>query len=126
MPGDVIAMRVPAHELTLQIMRLCAGPILLTSANLAGEPEATTGAEVAEKLGDRIDLILDDGPCKFAVSSTVVEVQDNDFRVLREGPIDEATLRQLSGFIALIVCTGNTCRSPMGEWRTAIGRGPGD
>ncbi len=110
-----VGLRVPAHELTLQIMRLCAGPLVLTSANLAGEPEAIDGEQVKTALEDRIDLILDDGPSKFGNSSTVVGVEGNQMKVLREGVVDEKTLRQLSGFIALVVCTGNTCRSPMGE-----------
>jgi protein-tyrosine phosphatase len=100
---------------TLQIMRLCAGPIVLTSANLSGEAELVDGQQVKEKLGDQVDLILDDGPCKFSAPSTVVRVENDEIKLLREGVVDENTLKRLSGFIALVVCTGNTCRSPMGE-----------
>lgn len=114
-PQGTIGMRVPAHEVTLQVMRLCAGPILLTSANLSGQPESVNATQVVESLGDQIDLVLDDGPCKFGKASTVVRVLDNEVKVLREGIVDEATIRRLTNFIALVVCTGNTCRSPMGE-----------
>lgn len=114
-PSGTVGLRVPAHDVTLQIMRLCAGPIVLTSANLSGEPELVDGQQVKEKLGDQVDLILDDGPCKFSAPSTVVRVENDEIRLLREGVVDENTLKRLSGFIALVVCTGNTCRSPMGE-----------
>jgi tRNA threonylcarbamoyl adenosine modification protein (Sua5/YciO/YrdC/YwlC family) len=114
-PNGTVGLRVPAHDVTLQIMRLCAGPIVLTSANLSGEAELVEGQQVKEKLGDKVDLVLDDGPCKFSAPSTVVRVENDEIKLLREGVVDEKTLKRLSGFIALVVCTGNTCRSPMGE-----------
>lgn len=114
-PQGTVGLRVPDHELTLQIMRLCAGPIVLTSANLSGDSSAVNGSEVQEKVGEYIDLILDDGPVKFGEASSVVRVKDNEINVLRTGLIDEQTIEKLTHFIALVVCTGNTCRSPMGE-----------
>lgn len=110
-----IGLRVPAHEVTLQIMRLCAGPIVLTSSNLSGESDAVDGNDVARTLGEELDLIIDDGPCKFGKPSSVVRIANNQLSVIRPGVVDEATLRRLTHFIALVVCTGNTCRSPMGE-----------
>jgi tRNA threonylcarbamoyl adenosine modification protein (Sua5/YciO/YrdC/YwlC family) len=114
-PNGTVGLRAPAHEVTLQIMRLCAGPIVLTSANLSGEPAAVDAREVAESLGDKIDLIIDDGPSKFGKPSSVVKIHENEITILREGLVDEATIQRLTNFIALVVCTGNTCRSPMGE-----------
>lgn len=114
-PQGTVGLRVPDHELTLQIMRLCAGPIVLTSANLSGDSPAINGAEVRDKVGEHIDLILDDGPAKFGQASSVVRVKDNEIDVFRTGLVDEATIEKLTHFIALVVCTGNTCRSPMGE-----------
>ncbi|MGI9495704.1 MAG: L-threonylcarbamoyladenylate synthase [Mariniblastus sp.] len=114
-PEGTVGLRVPDHELTLQIMRLCAGPIVLTSANLSGDSPAINGVEVRDKVGEHIDLILDDGPAKFGQASSVVRIKDNEIDVLRTGLVDEATIEKLTHFIALVVCTGNTCRSPMGE-----------
>ena len=110
-----VGLRVPGHELTLQTLRLSAGPLVLTSANLSGRPPASTAEEVVNQLGDSIDLVLDDGPSRFGRASTVIEVGATDFSVLREGVVTEDTLRQLTFFLAIVVCTGNTCRSPMGE-----------
>lgn len=114
-PQGTVGLRVPDHELTLQIMRLCAGPIVLTSANLSGDAPAINGAEVKDKVGEHIDLILDDGPARFGQPSSVVRIKENEVSVLRTGLVDEATIEKLTHFIALVVCTGNTCRSPMGE-----------
>ncbi len=114
-PVGKIGLRVPANELTQQIMRLCAGPIVMTSANTSGDNDATNAQQVADAIGDRTDLILDAGPSELGKASTVIEVAGNEIKMLREGAVDRATVERLGDFIALIVCTGNTCRSPMGE-----------
>lgn len=114
-PNGTVGLRVPAHEATLQMMRLCAGPIVLTSANLSDQPAATDAEQVREAMGETVDLIIDDGPSKFGEASTVVQITESELTVLREGIVDEPTIRKLTNFIALVVCTGNTCRSPMGE-----------
>ena len=110
-----VGLRVPAHELTLQILRLCAGPVILTSANEHGKPPATDGVSIADDLGSGVDIVLDDGPTHFAAPSSVVQVTHDKFNLLREGVVNEAAMQRVSGFCALVVCTGNTCRSPMAE-----------
>ncbi|MEM9943523.1 MAG: L-threonylcarbamoyladenylate synthase [Planctomycetota bacterium] len=114
-PSGTIGLRVPDHEVTNQIMRLSAGPMLLTSANLSGQPDATTGDQVMDSVGDLVDIVVDDGPTKHGKSSTVISVDDLGYKILREGILDAPMVESLTHFIALIVCTGNTCRSPMGE-----------
>ena len=86
-----------------------------TSANRHGEPEAVTAEEVRAAVGDNVALILDDGPCRYGQPSSVVRVHDNRFEILREGVVAEGTLKRLASTMVLFVCTGNTCRSPMGE-----------
>jgi protein-tyrosine phosphatase len=110
----MVGLRVPAHPTTLQILRLLAGPIVLTSANLSGQTDCVDGRQVVEQFGDCIDLIINDGRTRFGQPSSVVKVENGHFAMLRKGVIDEKTLQQMSGFIAVVVCTGNTCRSPMG------------
>lgn len=114
-PGATIGLRVPAHELILSVLRLSAGPFVLTSANRSGGTEAVTAGDAAQALGDEIDFVLDGGRCKFAQASTVVKVTGNRVDTLRSGVINSQTLQRFSSFIVLLVCTGNTCRSPMAE-----------
>ena len=114
-PNGTIGLRVPAPEFTQQILRLCAGPVVLTSANRSGGPDPKTAQDVVDQLGDDVDLILDGGPCQFGKASTVVQVDGNQIKVLREGSVNLETVNRLANFVGLIVCTGNTCRSPMGE-----------
>ncbi|MFT7642798.1 MAG: tRNA threonylcarbamoyl adenosine modification protein (Sua5/YciO/YrdC/YwlC family) [Pirellulaceae bacterium] len=114
-PNGSIGLRVPAHPLILSVLRLIAGPLALTSANQSGQPDAVTCDEVVESLGESLDLVLDDGRSKFAQPSSVVHVADNHLKILRSGVITEANLKRLSSYMVLLVCTGNTCRSPMAE-----------
>ncbi len=114
-PADTVGLRVPAHEVTLQVLRMMAGPIVLTSANLSDHEPCVDGDQVVDELGEHIDLVLNDGRSRFGQASSVIKIDDQGMSVLREGVLDERTLQQMSGFIAVVVCTGNTCRSPMGE-----------
>lgn len=114
-PKETLGLRVPAHDTVLDVLRMLAGPIALTSANLSGQPDAISAEQARESLGDHVGLILDDGPSRFGQPSTVVKAHDNHYECLREGVLDEGALARLASMIVLLVCTGNTCRSPMGE-----------
>ena len=66
-------------------------------------------------LGGDIDLVIDDGPCRFGEPSSVVRIHGNRYEILRAGVVPEKTMQRLSCTMVLFVCTGNTCRSPMAE-----------
>jgi tRNA threonylcarbamoyl adenosine modification protein (Sua5/YciO/YrdC/YwlC family) len=112
-PENAIGLRVPGHRAILDVMRMLAGPLALSSANRTGQPEAVTAAEVVDALGEQLDLILDDGRCRFGQPSSVIRVQGNRYELLREGVVPRQTVQRLANFLVLFVCTGNTCRSPM-------------
>lgn len=114
-PNGAVGLRAPAHEAVLDILRMLIGPIVLTSANRSGEPPATTAEQAIASLGDHVSLILDDGPCRYGQASTVIHVGPNGYKCLREGVVPQAALERLAGMLIVIVCTGNTCRSPMAE-----------
>jgi L-threonylcarbamoyladenylate synthase len=85
--GDTVAVRVPAHPVALGLLRRLGEPITGTSANLSGLPGPRTAEEVRRQLGDRVDLVLDAGPCPGGVESTVVDCTADPPRVLREGAV---------------------------------------
>jgi tRNA threonylcarbamoyl adenosine modification protein (Sua5/YciO/YrdC/YwlC family) len=114
-PQQTIGLRVPGHSVILDVLRMLAGPLTLSSANRAGMPEATTAKQIVDTFGSQIDLVVDDGPCRFGQPSSVVRVHQGRYEVLRAGVVPERTLRRLSSWLVLFVCTGNTCRSPMAE-----------
>jgi protein-tyrosine phosphatase len=114
-PNGTIGLRVPANEMSQDVLRMMTGPIVLTSANRSGNPDSVTAEEVVREVGDEVALVLDDGPCRYGQPSSVIRVEENTFKVLREGVVGEGTLRRLASAIVVFVCTGNTCRSPMAE-----------
>ncbi|HBT78173.1 MAG TPA: threonylcarbamoyl-AMP synthase [Planctomycetaceae bacterium] len=113
--GGMIGFRVPHHPVTQTILGELNEPIVLTSANRSGRPEALTVDETLRSLGDAVDVALDDGPTVGTLPSTVVRVDGDSWSILREGSVKRETIRKLTAKIILFVCTGNTCRSPMAE-----------
>ncbi|MEX0977764.1 MAG: L-threonylcarbamoyladenylate synthase [Pirellulales bacterium] len=114
-PTGTIGLRVPAHQMVLDVLRMLVGPIVLTSANPQGGTDPVTALGVIEALGDQVQLILNDGQSRLGQPSTVVKVGPKSFEVLRAGVVSEQTLKRLSCLMIVLVCTGNTCRSPMAE-----------
>ncbi|MBI3467156.1 MAG: Sua5/YciO/YrdC/YwlC family protein [Planctomycetes bacterium] len=113
--GDgMIGLRVPAHAAIHDVLRMIAGPIVLSTAQRDGT-EAVTAQQVVEQAGDDVQLVLDDGRSRFGQPASVVRVRDKQLDVLRAGVVSEQNLRRLSSLMILFVCTGNTCRSPMAE-----------
>ncbi len=114
-PNGEVGLRVPAHAAVLDVLQMLAGPIALTSANLSGQPDAVNAADAVRSLGDHVGLVLDDGPCRYGQPSTVVRATNNHYECLREGVVPCSALDRLASMLIVIVCTGNTCRSPMAE-----------
>ena len=114
-PNGEVGLRVPAHAAVLDVLHMLAGPIALTSANLSGQPDAVTADEAIKSLGQHVGLVLDDGPCRYGQPSTVVRAGVDSYQCLREGVVPCAALDRLASLLIVIVCTGNTCRSPMAE-----------
>jgi tRNA threonylcarbamoyl adenosine modification protein (Sua5/YciO/YrdC/YwlC family) len=84
--GDTVGVRVPNDELLLSLLRE-SGPLAVTSANAHGKPPCHSAHEVLTALtGDRLAGVLDDGERRGEVS-TVVEVSESSWRVLREGAV---------------------------------------
>jgi len=114
-PAGTVGLRVPGHQLILDVLQMVAGPLALSSANRAGGPDAVTAQEALDALGNGVQLVLDDGPSRFGQPSSVVHVEGVRWKLLREGVVPEKTLYRLSSLMVLFVCTGNTCRSPLAE-----------
>ena len=90
--GPTVAVRVPDLPLTRALIRGAGGVLATTSANISGQPSPITAQEVKEQLGDRIDLILDGGPCRGGVPSSILDCTVSLPLLLRHGAIPEAAL----------------------------------
>jgi L-threonylcarbamoyladenylate synthase len=99
-PGrETIGVRMPAHPLTLELIRETGLPLACSSANRAGEPPALSAQAVALQFPAGLDLILDGGPAAIGTPSTVIDFSLSDRpRVLREGAITRAALATVLGF----------------------------
>lgn len=93
-----LAVRLPDHHVPRALAR-SLGPIATSSANRSGEPEATTAAELVGSVGESLALVLDDGPVRGGIASSVVSIDaDGNWTVLRTGALArddiEAVLEQ--------------------------------
>lgn len=85
--GTTVAIRVPAHEIARALARELGFPITATSANRSGQPPAATAADLGNAGLDDVDLLLDAGPCRGGLPSTMVEAQGEGVRLVRAGAV---------------------------------------
>lgn len=110
-----VAFRVVDHRVMAHIHRYLSAPLVITGATRPDQPAATTAEAVPADLKSELPLLLDDGPTRYGGESTVVRVRGNHWELLREGAIELAAMKQFVKPVIALVCTGNTCRSPMAE-----------
>ena len=72
-----VAIRCPAHDVARTLIRTAGVPVAAPSANRFGMVSPTTAAHVHEQFGDRSPIVLDDGPCRIGVESTVISFVEN-------------------------------------------------
>ncbi len=92
--GDTVAVRLPDHPLCYELVARVGRPLAVTSANLSGLPAPTTAQEVAAQLRGRIAMILDGGPTPTPHPSSIVDLSVTPPRLLREGDLTLAMLRE--------------------------------
>lgn len=90
--------RIPDHNFILKLLRELGEPLASTSANLSGKPPALTVDEALADFNGEPELAVDNGPLpENAIASTVVDFSADGFRILREGPVSEKTIRDIIG-----------------------------
>ncbi|MBI5623500.1 MAG: threonylcarbamoyl-AMP synthase [Elusimicrobia bacterium] len=120
-----LAVRVPAHPVALRLLEESGVPWASTSANVSDAPALADGKAVVERFDGRVDFIVDAGKVP-GTASTIVDLSGSAARVLREGAVPAQAVLDVLGRIPgvkaaparrniLFVCTGNSCRSVMGE-----------
>jgi len=120
---EKIGIRFPKNEIAAKLITEYGEPFLATSANLSGGPSPKTADDVVGALGGQIDIVIDGGRTVYAEDSTVIDLTVSPPQILRRGAlvgeVERAIEQIMKGEIPrkriLIVCTGNTCRSPMAE-----------
>jgi L-threonylcarbamoyladenylate synthase len=92
-----VALRMPANPVLRAILQKGGFPVAAPSANRFGRVSPTKAEHVVEELGSKIPLVVDDGPTKLGLESTIVELKGSNKLVLhRPGPIGEAELAEFA------------------------------
>lgn len=93
-----VAMRIPAAEIPLAIVRTAGVPITATSANLSGAAESTTAQAVKEQLSDRVPIIVDGGTTPHNQPTTIVNLaEDGGWKLLRDGAVPVQAIEDVLG-----------------------------
>ena len=92
-----VAVRCPDSEVTREIIRLAGVPVAAPSANISGKPSTTTAEHVRHDHEGKIDAIVDGGPCRVGVESTIVDLTERRPRLLRPGGIGPEQLMEVLG-----------------------------
>lgn len=88
-----IGIRIPDDEYVLSLLNK-VGPMLVTSANLSNHPNTTTTKEVLAQLDGRIDIVVD-GETADSIASTVIDVSEENIKILREGKISKEDIEEV-------------------------------
>lgn len=91
---DTVAVRMPNHKIALSLIKEAKTPIAAPSANLFGRPSPTTAQHVLEDLDGKIDLVIDGGNANIGVESTIVDLTQEPFCILRPGGIGIEELKR--------------------------------
>ncbi|MCB9800251.1 MAG: threonylcarbamoyl-AMP synthase [Candidatus Omnitrophica bacterium] len=121
--GEKVGLRFPNHMVTGALIQASAEPFVATSANRSGNPSPLTAEDVMKELDGQIDYVIDAGRTELSEDSTVVDLTADQPVILRRGAraeeVETAIAKVQAGQYPrkkiLIVCTGNSCRSPMAE-----------
>ncbi|MBI4341653.1 MAG: threonylcarbamoyl-AMP synthase [Candidatus Omnitrophica bacterium] len=108
-----VAVRVPDHPVAIQLLQLVGRPVAAPSANRFGQASPTTAAAVQEELGNDVSLILDGGPTRVGIESTVVAFEEGRPVLLRPGGVTVEQLTAVAGPVTI------------GERRAAAPEAPG-
>ncbi len=96
---STVGLRMPAHPMALALIRAAGVPVAALSANRFTELSPTTAEHVRRSLGGDVDLILDGGPCKVGIESTVVSLTEPRPMLLRPGGISRTELEAILGVL---------------------------
>lgn len=96
---DTVALRMPDHPLAIDLIRKFDGPIAAPSANRSTHVSPTTAEHVRQEFGSDVELIIDGGPCRVGIESTVLDLASPKPRILRPGDV---TREQIEKFIGPI------------------------
>ena len=91
-----VMLRMPLQPVALELLQQ-TGPLAVSSANISGQPAATTAQDARDQLGGLVDVYLDGGQSEQQAASTIVDLTGTEPRLLREGPVSAAAVAAVLG-----------------------------
>ncbi len=91
-----VMLRMPLQPVAIELLRQ-TGPMAVSSANVSGQPPATTAEEARRQLGDLVDVYLDGGTAEQQAASTILDLNGPQPRILRDGPVSAAAIAAVLG-----------------------------
>lgn len=91
-----VMLRMPLQPVAIELLRL-TGPMAVSSANVSGQPPATTAEEARRQLGEQVDIYLDGGVASQQAASTILDLTTAEPRILRQGPITADAIAAVLG-----------------------------
>lgn len=82
---NTVGVRIPNHAMALKILKAYPYPLATTSVNLSGDSPGLEVRDFLEEFKDKVDIIVDGGPSPIGIASTIVRVEKNEIKILREG-----------------------------------------
>lgn len=107
-----VAVRIPDHPLTLQLLSQLDFPLAAPSANPFGYVSPTTAEHVEKQLGDKVDYILDGGTCSVGIESTIVGFENGETVIFRLGGLAVEEIEQSIGKVTLRVNKSGDPKAP--------------
>jgi len=112
----LVGLRCPDHPEAARLLTEAGVPVVASSANRRGHRPTLDAHEALRELEGLVGYVVDAGRTRYKTASTIVEVRANEWKVVRPGATDQRHLEHLARSEVLLVCTGNSCRSPMAEY----------
>ncbi len=113
--GKYLPQRVAAHEAIVQTMRLLPGPLVAAAMLDADGNAICNGIDAAKSADKNIVAVVNDGTTHHGGFATTIRIDGADCEIVAKGVVELESAQRLSQLMVLLVCTGNTCRSPMAE-----------
>ena len=115
---ETAAIRMPDNAIALELIRMAGVPIAAPSANRSGRPSPTDAVTVKEDIGDAVSIVLDGGPTKVGLESTVLDVSGESPVLLRPGGVSKEDIEKALHLQVLLPCDGESIkRSPGTRYR---------
>ena len=107
--GSTVGLRCPDHPATLELLESCGLPLAAPSANLSGAPSPKSAQDVLDQLDGNIHAVIDGGVCGIGTESTIIDMSQTPYRILRRGALSEEAIAQvLADDMVVFGITGGT------------------